>query len=120
MTDRPTDDKVLERAKEIQEKQPGMTLTAAMMKAEEELAPAPEIQTKFTFEVTLQPRVAKWLVDAFPANDHYTVEERVSAWIAGALARLRVDHKDTAAGEIPDGSGAKTMRGDKYGEALAD
>lgn len=87
-----TDDKgeiILARAREIQEER-GLSLVDAMLKAEAELEPRPEIQTEFTVTFKVKPRVGRWIVSEFAATGTHKMEERLAAYLETVMSRARV------------------------------
>lgn len=113
MTETP-DEKLLEMAREIQ-KERGVSLTDAMIRAEEKLTPKEPMQTSFTVTIDVKPRIARWLVEEFrPTKDH-TTEERLAAYLSIVLSRARVSAIRYAE-EAPDigEGGAVTMRREQF------
>ncbi len=89
MTDT-TDDQILELAQEIKSKEGG-SLTDAMLKAEERLAPKPSIPEDFTVTIPVKPRVARWIVEEFGGHAHHSLETRLGAYLTTVLNRARID-----------------------------
>ena len=86
----PSDAAILKKANEIVEKGGG-SLIDAMIQAEHQLTPKPDLQTEFTVSFTVKPRIARWILEEFVATDEYTTEERVGAYLAGVMARARTE-----------------------------
>jgi len=83
------DEKILSRAREIQEKHGG-SLTDAMVRAEDELRPRPEIQTEFDIHLTVKPRVGAWIAKTFPPAGPHSTEDRLAAFLSMILSREKV------------------------------
>lgn len=106
--------KITERAKEIQTADGG-TLGAAMVRAEAELLPKPEMQTKFKVMLECKPHVADWVLKVFQGTDAFTLEQRLGAYLSRELTRIKTNHKyDDVA---KPGIGGGTMRNDDFREA---
>ena len=107
------DEIILSRAREIMAEHGG-TLVDAMLKAEAELEPKPEIQTEFTVTFTVKPRVGRWITDVFTPTKDYTMEERIAAYLVTVLTRARVTairHNEEPA-EITEGRAVTLRRAD--------
>ena len=83
------DEKTLKRAREIAKKS-GAKLVDAMLEAEAELTKPADIPSSFTVSIKVKPRVARWILIQFHANEHHTLEERLGAYLNTVLARRRV------------------------------
>lgn len=114
-----TDDEILERAREIAS-ETGVSLTDAMIRAEAELAPKPEIQKEFTVTLDLKPRVARWVLTEFQAYGGHSVEDRLAAYLVTVLNRARTTSMRAAedAPEVGRG-GAVTVPRHKFKEDAA-
>lgn len=88
----PTDEQILERAKEIQG-ETGLSLMDAMQKAQDELTPAPVIPSDFTITIKAKPRVAAWVVEQFGGHPTLSIEDRLGAYMSEYLPRLRIEAK---------------------------
>ena len=108
------DEMILAKAQEIS-KERGIGLVDAMIEAEEELRPRPELQTSFMVPIEVKPRVARWIVETFGGHAKYTVEERIGAYLSVLLGRTRVSARraDEPAPEVQKGE-AVTMRRDQF------
>lgn len=84
-----TDEKILEKAKEIQAESGG-SLMDAMLKAEAQLAPKPTVPTEFTVTIPVKPRVARWLIEEFSPTAEFSTEDRLAAYLATVLNRSRI------------------------------
>lgn len=113
MTDN-TDEKILARAHEIKAER-GVSLTDAMIRAEEELAPKPTVPASFTVTIPVKPRVARWIVEEFEPTKTHTTEARLAAYLAIILNRARVTAMRFAE-EAPDigKGGAVVMRRSQF------
>ena len=113
MTDN-TDEKILVRAQEIKAER-GISLTDAMIRAEDELAPKPSVPSDFTVTIPVKPRVARWIVEEFAPTKTHTTEERLAAYLTIILSRSRVTAMRFAedAPEIGEG-GAVTLRREQF------
>lgn len=113
MTDA-TDDKILARAQEIKASR-GISLTDAMIRAEEELAPKPTVPADFTVTIPVKPRVARWILAEFTPTKTHTTEQRLAAYLATVLGRSRITAMRYAEepAEIGEG-GAVTLRREKF------
>lgn len=87
--DTPTDDQILERAREIKERT-GVTLSEAMFVAEKELSPKPAIPETFEIELNVKPKVSRWIIETFQPTKTHTREQRLAAFISQMLNRTRV------------------------------
>lgn len=107
----PNEDQILDRAREIQTEQ-GVSLVDAMILAEQELAPAASVPDSFTVTIPVKARVAKWIMREFVARDGFTVEDRLSAYLAVVLNRSRVTAMREAqeAPEIGEGQAVTMTR----------
>lgn len=110
------DEKILARAQEIKAEL-GCSLTDAMIRAEEELAPRPTVPEGFTITIPVKPRVARWIVTEFAPTKTHTTEERLAAFLAIVLNRSRVTAMRYAeeAPDIQEG-GAVTLRRAQFQE----
>lgn len=108
------DEKILARAQEIKAER-GISLTDAMIRAEDELAPKPTVPADFTVTIPVKPRVARWIVEEFEPTKTHTTEERLAAYLATVLSRARVTAMRFAeeAPEIGEG-GAVTLRREQF------
>lgn len=89
----------------------GMSIVDAMIEAESRLSPREEIKTTFDLRVTLKPRVARWVHKEFGGHPDYSIEDRLAAYCAQSITRVRIQSIRAAedAPEIPTGE-AVTMR----------
>lgn len=110
-----TQEMLIDRAKEISAKK-GVSLSEAMERAEVELLPKPERQTKFVVELELKPRLASWVVETFQATATHTMEQRLAAYISTILSRdrVRVRRFTEPTAEVVEGQ-AVTVRRDQIG-----
>ena len=83
------DEKILARAREIAAELK-ISLTDAMIRAEDELAPKPTVPADFTVTIPVKARVARWILEEFAPTKTHTAEERLAAYLATALSRARV------------------------------
>ena len=113
MTDN-ADEKILARAQEIKVER-NISLTDAMIRAEEELAPKPTVPADFTVTIPVKPRVARWIVEEFAPTKTHTTEERLAAYLGIILNRARVTAMRFAedAPDIQEG-GAVTLRREQF------
>ena len=108
------DEKILARAQEIKAER-GISLTDAMISAEFELAPKPEIPASFTVTIPLKPRIASWILREFVPTKTHTTEDRLAAYLAIVLSRARVTatrHAEEGQ-DIQEGS-AVTLRREQF------
>ena len=111
---RPTDDQILTRAQEIKADR-GLSLTDAMIAAEDDLMPEPIIPTHFAVTVQVKARVASWILSEFGGHEKLTVEERLAAYLAIVLSRSRVQAMRYADGGQDAREGkAVTMTRDEF------
>lgn len=112
------DETILTRAKEIQRERGG-SLTDAMIRAEEELAPKATVPAEFTVTIPVKPRVARWIVEEFAPTRTHTTEERLAAYLEVCLNRARITAMRFAeeAPEIQEG-GAVTLRREQFQKAV--
>ena len=111
MSDTPTDDQILELAQEIKADR-GIPLVEAMDIASAKLHNAgQEVNCVFDLKVTLKPRVAKFFRQSFAGHPTMSVEERLAAFLAMTLNRLRGEalSRTRAEAEISEG-GANSIR----------
>ena len=110
------DEKILARAQEIKAER-AISLTEAMILAEEELAPRPTVPSSFTITISVKPRVARWIVEEFASTKTHTTEERLAAFLSIVLNRSRVTALRFAeeGPEIQEG-GAVTLRRAQFQE----
>ena len=86
----PTDEEILELAQTIKAEREGLSLTDAMLIAEDELQPVAEIPADFTVTIPVKKRVAGWILREFGGHPQLSVEERLGAYLATVLSRSRV------------------------------
>lgn len=105
-----TDDQLLELAQKIKAER-GISLTDAMIAAEDELTPAPSIPTSFTVTIPVKGRVGKWIAEEFGGHTTHSIEERLGAFLSIILSRSRVSAMRAAeeGEEVQDGK-AVTLR----------
>lgn len=106
-----TDDEILELAQRLKAER-GMSLVEAMDLASAKLANhGGEIDCTFRIELQLKPRVAKFIRDSFSGHPTMTVEERLAAFLAIQINRLRGEAlaRTRAEGDITEGE-ATTLR----------
>ena len=109
-----TDEQVLQRAQEIKTER-GISLTDAMIAAEDELTPAPSIPESFTVTIPVKGRVAKWIMEEFGGHAKYPLEERLGAYLTTVLSRSRVQAMRYAEeGEDVQEGKAVTLRRDQF------
>lgn len=109
-----TDEQILERAMAIKSER-GISLTDAMIAAEDELTPEAAIPKDFTVTVPVKARVAKWILDEFGDHPTYSVEERLAAYLTTVLSRSRVMAMRYAEeGEDVTEGKAVTLRRDQF------
>lgn len=89
MADILSDDIILTRAQAIKAER-GLSLTDAMIAAEDELRPAPVIPESFTVTIPVKARVARWIAEEFGGHPSFSVEERLGAYLTTVLSRSRV------------------------------
>jgi len=108
------DEKILARAQEIKAER-GLSLTDAMLSAEDELAPAPVVPASFTVTIPVKSRVARWIMQEFTPTKTHTTEARLAAYLQIVLNRSRVAAL-RAAEEGPDigEGGAVTLRREQF------
>jgi hypothetical protein len=110
-----TEEQLLSRAKELQAERPGLSLTDAMIAAEDELQPEPTIPTSFTVTIPVKARVAKWILDEFGGHAKFPIEERLGAFLTTILSRTRVQAMRYAEeGEDVQEGKAVTLRREKF------
>lgn len=104
------DEKILARAQEIKAKRGG-SLTDAMLLAEKELAPRPTVPASFAVTIPVRPRVARWILAEFEPTPEHSLEQRLGAFLAVLLSRVRVQAMRQAGDgpEIPKGGPAVSM-----------
>jgi hypothetical protein len=109
-----TDEQILERAHAIKSER-GISLTDAMIAAEDELTPEAAIPTAFTVTIPVKARVAKWIGDEFGGHASFTIEERLGAYLTTVLSRSRVTALRYAEeGEDVTEGKAVTLRRDQF------
>lgn len=109
-----TDEQILERAHAIKSER-GISLTDAMIAAEDELTPEAAIPTAFTVTIPVKARVAKWIGDEFGGHASFTIEERLGAYLTTVLSRSRVMAMRYAEeGEDVTEGKAVTLRRDQF------
>lgn len=108
------DELILEKARKIQKKK-GVSLTDAMIMAEDELMPKAEVPGEFTVTIPVKARVARWVLDEFKPTKTHTTEERLAAYLVVVLNRARMTsiRLSEEAPDIGEG-GAVTMRRDQF------
>lgn len=112
------DDAILERAQEIKAER-SVSLTDAMLMAEAEMTPKPEIQAEFEVSIKVKPRVARWIAKEFGGHPELSVEERMAAYFEVVLNRARMTaiRAGEEAPEVTDG-GAVTVRRSQFKEPV--
>ena len=109
-----TDEEVLELAQKIKADR-GLSLTDAMIAAEDELSPAPSIPESFTVTIPVKGRVAKWIMEEFGGHATHSVEDRLAAYLTTVLSRSRVQAMRYAEeGEDVQEGKAVTLRRDQF------
>ena len=113
MNDAPTDDEILIAAQEIRAKDPEISLTDAMIRAEKKLTKDNPI-TVFKLELHLKPRVAKFYRDEFAGHPELSVEERMALWITGLLNEqrgrsLQRARENNSNATVPETTGNKAL-----------
>lgn len=108
------DEDILKLAQEIKAKR-GISLTDAMIAAEDELKPVPSIPESFTPTIKVKARVARWILSEFGGHAEFTIEERLGAYLSGVLSRTRVAAMRFAEeGEDVTEGQAVTLRRDQF------
>lgn len=110
---KPSDEAIMARAKEIQAES-GVGLVDAMIEAEAELTPQPAtgIPDSFTVTIPLKPRVARWVMHVFGGHAELTIEDRLGAYLAQTLNRVRIKEirDNEPPPEVDKGTGAVSLR----------
>jgi len=89
--DKPSDAQILELAQEIVIDE-GLSLVDAMIMAEEKLMPRHKDAPPegFAVYVKVKPRVARWIVQEFGGHAELSIEDRLGAYLATVLNRMRI------------------------------
>jgi len=108
---------LIEAAQKLVADNPGMMLSDAMAEAESQLMPAPELQSEFTLQIAVKPRVARFIADVFGGHAKYSVEHRLNAW-AQMIINNQLQIEKASARPVPDivEGRAVTMTRDQYAE----
>jgi hypothetical protein len=94
------DETILDLARVIAAKD-GVSLTSAMILAEEQLRPAPSLPESYTVTIKVKPRVSRWVQDVFGGHAKFSIEERLGAYLETHLNRIRIIERREAA-QAPD------------------
>jgi hypothetical protein len=93
----------------------GVSLTDAMIEAENALKPAPIIPESFTVTIPVKARVARWINLEFGGHPEFSIEDRLGAYLSGVLGRSRIAAMRFAeeGEDITEGK-AVTLRRDQF------
>ena len=103
---------MLSRARQIVQDR-GVSLIEAMIEAEGEMQPKQSaLPASFVVEIPVKPRVAQWVLAEFQPTATHTTEERLAAYLATVLGRVRVHarRQSEAAPEIERGAAVTMTR----------
>jgi hypothetical protein len=105
------DEMILELAQKIKVERK-ISLTDAMIQAEEQLKPKAVLPEGFAVYIKCKPRIARWVLSQFEQTKDHTTEERLAAYLGIVLSQVRVTSKRSSeeGPEIQEGGAVSLTR----------